>query len=1077
MRSDPRFLLVLGCFLLSGFAALLFQTAWTREFAFVFGTSDLAVATVLAAYMGGLAAGATVAGRFAPRLRRPVLVYGLLELGIGVAALLVPLAIRASRALSIVLFGGRESLPGEGALGLALFYLACSFAILLVPTALMGATLPLLARDAVRSDTELGTRVGALYATNTLGAVLGTLVSGFVLLPWLGLRHTVWAGAAVNAVVFALAASVARLGPAEALAEAAPSVADGDEPRAGGAPPRAEPRAGSRAWLVLPILLASGVASFTYEVLWTRLLGHVMGGSVYAFATMLASFLVGIAAGSALATRFTRDATQAARALAVTQIGVALTAVAAYFALDALPVALAALGAKGMQTPLHGALGAACILVPSTLFIGATFPLGVRVLAGGARGGAVASRASARVYSWNTAGAILGAIGAGFFVVPALGYASSLVAAVGLNLALALAATRLAPEAPRMRGILAAASVGLVALALVPLSEPWNILSVTPFSRRVGGEVTYFGVGRSSTVLLTRWRGSWSLRTNGLPEAGILPRGQRSFHASEEALTALPVVARPDATSLLVVGFGGGTAIETVSPAIRTIDVIDLEPEVIAANRAISGQRARDPLADPRVRVHLGDARGALLLTEQRWDLVVSQPSHPWTAGASHLYTREFFELARDHLRPGGAFLQWIGPQFVDEALLRTLVATLCEAFPHVVVFSPPPSRQILFLASDAPLDPVASAARALSAAPGLFAQLGLRSAEDVAIALWLDAESARRFAAGAPASTDDQNLLQTRSPRVLRRGYDQELAQSLHAAYDTLPERARSLDRLYVVRRLLASEEPVRAERVAQRISDGDERSVARAIIALSTWRPRAASDAAGGGIAGFGDAEAGEAGDATDAVEPVRPSTPESDARRARATAQLEEVLARRPELVEARWALLRERRADWIAARPEAVALAAPLRDPELAVLEGWRLEAQGDETGVRALEPRLASAGPRDPAFGEAMRLRALWRVATQEPPRALEAIELIDETSQPAMPAERLLVKARAALVAGYPWAAADALMKLSNRLGGSADGRALAQAAHELLGRIPEDPSTTEQRRFVTQRLAPYLRS
>src|SRR5262245_25913757 len=221
MFRDRSFLWLLGCFFLSGLAALIYETAWTNEFSFVFGTSELAVATVLAAYMGGLAAGAALAGRYGPRLARPVVAYGLLELGIALAALAVPLGIAASRWLYAALFGSRDVLPDAGGLTTALFYLACSFVILLVPTAMMGATLPLLVRHCVRTDQELGRRIGALYATNTAGAVVGTIAGAFLLLPAIGLRATIAAAAGVNALVFGAAWAVSRTAGAVAPEPAA----------------------------------------------------------------------------------------------------------------------------------------------------------------------------------------------------------------------------------------------------------------------------------------------------------------------------------------------------------------------------------------------------------------------------------------------------------------------------------------------------------------------------------------------------------------------------------------------------------------------------------------------------------------------------------------------------------------------------------------------------------------------------------------------------------------------------------------------------------------------------------------
>ena len=251
MPRDRSFPLLLACFLFSGLAALIYETAWTREFSFVFGTSDLAVATVLAAYMAGLAAGAALAGRYAARLARPILVYGLLELGIAISALAVPFAIAAARLLYVALFGSQEALPDAGGLATPLFYLACSFLILFVPTALMGATLPLLARYAVREDAQIGTRIGTLYAVNTAGAVGGVVLAGFVLLPEVGLRATIACAAAVNALVFGAAWALARSAPALAPddAAAAPPASAGSCPRSSRrALPRSPTRCSGCAW-------------------------------------------------------------------------------------------------------------------------------------------------------------------------------------------------------------------------------------------------------------------------------------------------------------------------------------------------------------------------------------------------------------------------------------------------------------------------------------------------------------------------------------------------------------------------------------------------------------------------------------------------------------------------------------------------------------------------------------------------------------------------------------------------------------------------------------------------------------
>jgi MFS family permease len=206
--STPVLVGVAGCFLLSGFAALLYQMAWMRQFSTIFGTSETAVATVLSAYMGGLALGAAVAGRMVQLIRRPILFYGLLEATIAISALLVPVLLSAAGLLYAAVLGDQPSIPDAAGWGQPLFYFFVAFVVLMVPTACMGATLPVLTRYVVSRDDQIGRRVGGLYAINTLGAVGGAIVAGFVLLPELGLRGTVWCGVVVNILVFAIAVSV-----------------------------------------------------------------------------------------------------------------------------------------------------------------------------------------------------------------------------------------------------------------------------------------------------------------------------------------------------------------------------------------------------------------------------------------------------------------------------------------------------------------------------------------------------------------------------------------------------------------------------------------------------------------------------------------------------------------------------------------------------------------------------------------------------------------------------------------------------------------------------------------------------
>jgi len=979
-----RYPLLLICFFLSGFAALLYETAWTREFGFVFGTSELAIAAVLAAYMAGLALGAAAAGRFVERVRRPVLVYGALELGIALFALAVPLGIRAATTLYVTLFGGRPTLPDEAGLGAALFHLIGSFAILMPCTALMGATLPLLTRHVVQRDEQVGPRVGALYATNTAGAIAGTLCAAFLLLPELGLRRTVYVGVLVNAVVFLAAAWLAR--GAELPIK----------PRAWIA------RSPTRGGWILPAMAISGAVSFVYEVLWTRLLGLLLGGSVYAFATMLASFLMGITLGSAAAARMARTPEEGARGFAFAQIGIAALSLAAFALADRLPMLAASVDAGGSGSLLGNAAVAIAVLLPVTLCIGATFPFAVRLMADTPEH---ASAVSARVYAWNTIGAIAGSIAAGFLLLPWLGFAGTTTVGVAANLVLAAAAGALAK--PARSAPIALALLGVVALVALPPTSPWTLLRSSPMNAKPAlGEVSYFAVGRSATVLLLDDGREWQLRTNGLPEASIdRPDEIPGRYREARWLGLLPTLTRPDSSQLLVIGLGGGVALEAVLPTLRRVDVIELEPEVVEANRWLSDKRATDPLSDPRLTIHVNDARGALQLSGEHYDAIVSQPSHPWTAGSSHLYTREFFRLVRTRLRTGGVFVQWIGIRFVDEPLLRTLVASLIDVFPEVEVYIPAPGA-LLFAASDAPFDVIQTAREALDAAPEAFARHGLYQLEDVVAALVLDAPGARAFARGAPVSTDDANLLATRSPRLGDAVLNMRSLQSLLAPHEPLPRLASQLDALALVRILLNRGERERAEALVPTLEAGVLRETAAGWTELARGRRR-------GAIQHFERALALE----PDALE----------AQQARA------VLADNP---------------------PPAGDDAAPWH----AVLWGGALRQRGDWQALAALDAALARVEASDALFRNALELRAIWRIELGGEQNGGEALALVDVALARGAPLPTYLLRAQAAGVARRPNAAWAALDEVAERLGRTPGMHRLARRALELSMQLPEHP-------------------
>lgn len=946
---------VVACFVLSGFAALLYQTAWMRQFSLVFGTSELAVAAVLSAYMGGLAAGAAVAARWVGRVRRPVLVYGLLEAGIAISALLVPLMLQGIHGLYVAVFGGQPTPVDASGLGQSFFYLGSAFVVLMLPTSFMGATLPLLTKYVVHTDAQVGPRVGILYATNTLGAVGGTVVAGFLLLPALGLLGTVYVGIAVNLLVFAIAVMLAKTAAHSDAGDDAHAVA-ADTPERG---------LGKR-HLILPLMLLSGANAFVYEVLWTRLLGHVLGGSLAAFATMLASFLTGITIGSAIASRFAGTRDKAAYGLIIAQCGIAVASIAIY---QLLPLVIPEqVGLKG------NVLLAIAILMPATLFIGATYPYAVRIFAVSEKD---AAPAAARVYSWNTVGAIVGATVAAFFLIPALKYEGAVRFAVTVNLALAVMAAFLVRRDESRASFLPIAVPAAALLAAIVLyrpAVPEEILRTSPVFAQKEGELRYYEVGRSATVIIIEDAGFLNIRTNGLPEASTNLKGAPPYKHNQRLLSALPVLARPDTEDMLVVGFGAGATLEGVPPSVRSIDAIELEPEVINANRTISDERQIDPLADPRINLYINDARSALTLTDKRYDAIVSQPSHPWTAGASHLYTREFMSLANEHLKDGGVYLQWMNTQFVDEALLRSLCATMLAVFDHVRVYQWDP-EVLFFLGSSEPLDlevDIAATGRPLADDREHYLEMGVGSVEDVVVALAMDHDNVVRFAGDAQPITDNVNQMATRSARAMDNGETLRLPMlvSLLEPYDPLLQSDSWLHREFPT--------PLNFTYISRRLEGQNfkPRAVALANVLLDRGDPQALL------MIGLGQLRQGETGEAQ---------------RNMLRAIELE------PAAEQARYALLRQ----WFsryAREPEGLPERIrnefeAMQGTPKAIANAWTAASSGDYEELQRLDAELANVSTTDIWYLDAVKLRSDLRIKGQpesmQPDMARQATRLID----------------------------------------------------------------------------------
>ncbi|WP_104987629.1 fused MFS/spermidine synthase [Sorangium cellulosum] len=810
MRS--RFPLVAALFFVSGATGLLYEVAFSKLLAYVFGATAYAVSTVLAAFMGGLALGAHLGGRHAAAARRPLVVYGVLEAIVGAICALSPFLFEA---LTSAYVGVVRAAPDSLAL-LTAARAALTALVVVVPTVAMGATLPVLSRilragaaagGAPPSEHDPARRLAALYAINTAGGAAGALSGAYVVLPHLGIRGALWSAAVANLVLGAIAVAAGLRGPAPDLSADAPA-----QPTAARSPEERAPRdpapaatahavttptatAPAEPPFLLALAFASGFLVFAAEVVQTHLLALLIGNSAYAFGLMLAVFLVCLAAGAARSPAFARRHGEGAlwRGL----VAAALSLAATIPLWDQLPWIFAFAGKH-----VHGwagrevcrALAALAILALPTLCMGVTFPL---LLARAAVHADVAARVG-RLTAANTLGTIAGSVVTGYLILPALGSERALVAiALAFALIAVLAAARTGPDLPRALAMAAAAA------ALAVLAPRWDMARLT------SGANVYFAMGprperidfvredvHGGVTTVAHRAGVTTMYTNGKFQGDDGPEmtAQRRF-------AHFPSLFVRDPRAALVIGLGTGTTTGTLAAyPFERIDVAEISPAIVEASRRFFAGPSLGALDDPRVRLSLNDGRNELLVAQDRYDLIAIELTSVWFAGAASLYSREFYELTRSRLTPGGVLQQWVQLHHIRRRELAVVVRTMRSAFPHVALFVG--GAQGILVASAEPL--VASAARlaALEARPALQATLAGAPLADLLGDLVASGEDLDRLIAdaaedGGPiVSTDDNLYLEYATPKgnVLPYGASLGASLALLERYRTRAPRARHL-------------------------------------------------------------------------------------------------------------------------------------------------------------------------------------------------------------------------------------------------------------------------------------------
>jgi spermidine synthase len=747
--------LVYFLFALSGCIALVYEILWTKYLSLTFGTTIEAVSVVTATFMAGLAIGSLLLGRYADRSRRLLLVYALLEVGIGLSALLFPLALDLLEQVYIWL---RQTLPDHSVLTTAL-HLGFAALLLLPASICMGGTLPVMCRFFVKK--QLTSEIGRLYALNTLGATLGAFGSGFLLIPLLGLSRTGWLAVVVNLLialgVWRLGLRVCRLPPADQVA----------------VPERPRIRTKGYGFLLLSVMLVGGYG-LAYEILWTRVLLLFLGNTSYAFATMLSAYLVGIALGGAIYARQIRLRTNVTSVFAYLTVGMGISVALSVPFYDRLAyVFLWAHDLAGERwwflSLCYFVIVFGIMCIPTTVS-GSLLPAAVAILAPEPEqtGWGVGT-----IVLHNTVGAVLGSLAAGFVLIPLLGIQGSFRLLAALNILTGLVLYICYGGWCHSRIVLPL--LAMAGLGSVAWPAAWNpalmnsgvycyaekYLEMGGLDKILGDEKIIDVIEGTDTTVAIHESLDGHLRfftVNGKTDGGT----GRDM-GTQILISQIPLLLHRNPEDVLVIGLGTGISLRGMSAhPTRSIDCVEISPEVVRASSYFT-EASGNVLDDPKVRLLVEDGRNLLLTTEKYYDLIISEPSNPWQTGNANLFTLDFYRLAARRLAADGVFCQWVGLYDITTENLKVASNTFLQVFPHVLVFKS--GADLIMVGSRKPLVMDYQLLGERLAVPEITKTLqlaGIATPGDLLANHYLFAENTlRKFCAGASLNTDDQPILE----------------------------------------------------------------------------------------------------------------------------------------------------------------------------------------------------------------------------------------------------------------------------------------------------------------------------
>lgn len=657
---------------LSGFAALVYEMLWTRQLSLVLGNTTAAISTVVAAYMGGLALGSALFGRRADSWRRHLASYALIELGIGVTSLAVLLIIPVLESIYPAISAG--TLGNATLLGAVRFVLV--FLLLLVPTCLMGGTYPVLVKAITRHLSELGRTTGRLYATNTLGAVVGCLAAGVYLLGALGIQGTGYLAVGMNLAIALVAFSFDRWRSTSATPDSAPATTRRSASR-DSLPARSLSTTVRR--VIAVAIAATGFAALGYEIIWSRILGLVIGHSIYAFTFVLSTYLAGLALGGFLAALVLDRLREPIEWFVRGLLALAVCAGATLYMTPVLPFYDYNVGMQPLTYVAINLLACGAMLLLPTILLGAMLPLSMKIYT--ADLGHAGTQIGA-VYAYNTIGSIAGSLATGFLFIPWIGTQAAFLAIVLGNLVLALLVGIVASKRfgylPPGAALLILTCYALVAGHGSPLVRDKSLARAEGATRSSLTPLFFAEDQVAAVALCSDVKGTPWMVANGEPMTSLCIETTWMAH--------LPLAVAKAPREMLVLCLGAGNTVLSALPYDVNVTAVEISPMVVEATRRLHGDNLRLGAND---RIVVADARNTVLVDRKKFDVITVDPPPPlYSAGCVNFHTAEFYEACRDRLSPGGALCLWLPFGHCTEEEYKMLLRTFYEVFPRMAVWS-----------------------------------------------------------------------------------------------------------------------------------------------------------------------------------------------------------------------------------------------------------------------------------------------------------------------------------------------------------------------------------------------------